>query len=143
MGKKLPHTPSSRIHNALRQVWLRSRERAAAIKLHDNTCLICRKKGSQAKGREVKIEVHHRNGIDWAGVVQLIRDRILQQPEDYDILCQRCHDKVHGRVRKVKEEEAEEPSCTCHPTCAGGRQCKCGCEACGGPAKARAKRTGG
>ena len=32
MGKKLLTTPRSRVKAALRQVWLRSRERAAALK---------------------------------------------------------------------------------------------------------------
>ena len=95
MKKRMDYTPNSRIVNALRQLWLRSRERSMAVKLAHNTCLDCGRKGSAAVGREVKIQVHHRNGIDWAGIAQLIRERVLQTPEAYDVLCVDCHDKRH------------------------------------------------
>jgi len=48
-------TPASRVKAALRQLSLRSRERAAVIKRDSNTCQVCGKKGSRAKGREIKI----------------------------------------------------------------------------------------
>ena len=95
MGKRLPTTPRSRVKNAIRQCWLRSRERAAAIKLHHNTCETCGKKGSVAKGREVKIVAHHREGINWDSIVDLIFERVLQTPEAYTILCKECHEAIH------------------------------------------------
>lgn len=97
MSRKLPTTPRSRIKAALRQVWLRSRERAAAIKRERNTCERCGAKGSQAKGREVKICVHHRKGISWEGVVDLIIARMLPDPDELEVLCTICHDKEHGK----------------------------------------------
>ena len=97
MGKRLATTPRSRIRNALRQMWLRSRERAAAIKRENNTCQECHRKGSVAKGKEVKIVAHHTNGIDWDGIVDLIIERVLQTPEDYTILCKECHKKTHEK----------------------------------------------
>jgi 5-methylcytosine-specific restriction endonuclease McrA len=94
MGKKLPYTPSSQIRNALRQLWLRSRERSAAVKREHNTCERCGRKGSVAKGREVKIEVHHRAGIgNWEMVIQAIRQHLLTEPEGLEVLCQECHKK--------------------------------------------------
>jgi len=93
MGKKLPHTPNSQIKNALRQVWLRSRERAAALKRTGYCCEVCGIKQSVAKGREVKLEVHHINGIDWSGLVDLIRERMLPDPSELEPLCVECHRK--------------------------------------------------
>jgi 5-methylcytosine-specific restriction endonuclease McrA len=89
--KKLPHTPTSRIKNDLRRLWLRSRERAAAIKREGNTCQRCGKKGSVAKGREVTIEVHHIEGIRWDEIVEYIRLRLLIDPSGLEVFCKDCH----------------------------------------------------
>ena len=103
MGRKdETRTPRSRVKNAIRQLWLRSRERAYAIKLAGRSCSKCHKKASVAKGREVKLEVHHTFGIDWDGLVDLIIDRVLQRPEDYTVLCKGCHKAHH-------DEEKEHP----------------------------------
>lgn len=96
MGKKMPNTPRSRIKNALRMVWLRSRERAAAIKRESGCCQRCGLKGSKAKGREVDIVVHHREGIDWDGITDLVIQRVLQTPDKLEVLCRPCHDKEHA-----------------------------------------------
>jgi 5-methylcytosine-specific restriction endonuclease McrA len=98
MGKKLPTTPRSRIKNSLRKyVWMMSRERTSAIKREKNTCQRCGKKGSVAKGREVKIEVHHIDGIDWDGVVDLVIERLLPDPSRLEVICKNCHDKEHEK----------------------------------------------
>lgn len=97
MGRKSKHTPRSVIKNAIRRVWLRSRERAAALKREAYTCERCGVKQSTAKGREVKVQVHHRHGIDWDGVVDLIAERVLQTPDDLEVLCEACHDQEHDR----------------------------------------------
>jgi 5-methylcytosine-specific restriction endonuclease McrA len=91
MTKKLPHTPTSRIKNDLRRLWLRSRERAAAVKREHNTCQRCGAKGSVAKGREVSIEVHHLDGINWDGLIREIRLRLLVNPDNLEVLCKECH----------------------------------------------------
>ena len=91
--KSKESTPRSRVKSALRQLWLRSRERAKIIKQHNNTCIKCGAKGSTAKGKEVKIQVHHEPVIDWDGVVDLIFERLLSAPQ-YP-LCKDCHKKVH------------------------------------------------
>lgn len=91
--KKLPTTPRARVKHALRQVWLRSRERQAAVKREQNTCERCKAKGSVAKGREIKIHVHHRNGINWDGIVDLVFERILVDPSELEVLCKECHTK--------------------------------------------------
>lgn len=93
MGKRLQSTPRSKVKAAIRQLWLRSRERAKACKLQNYTCQKCGKKQSKAIGKEVKIEVHHKYGIDWDGVVDLIIDRVLQHPVNLEVLCVDCHKK--------------------------------------------------
>ncbi len=96
MGKKLPHTPRSRIKNAIRQVWLRSRERAAALKREGYCCERCGIKQSRAKGKEVYVEVHHRKGIDWNGICDVVAERVLQTPDDLEVMCKDCHKKEHN-----------------------------------------------
>lgn len=104
MGKRLPYTPNGRIRSVLRQhLWLRSRERAAALKAGNYCCAQCGVKQSVAKGREVKIEVHHRDGIDWDGVFAFIRERILQSPDKLEPLCEKCHEGRHSDARAEVE----------------------------------------
>jgi predicted HNH restriction endonuclease len=100
LPKKLPHTPNSQIRSALRQLWLRSRERAARIKADGYTCQCCGRKQSRAKGREVFVEVHHRHGVDWDGLFDDIRRRLLSG--ELETLCKECHAKDH--------EATQEPS---------------------------------
>jgi predicted HNH restriction endonuclease len=95
MGKKLPHTPRSRIRAAVRQLWLRSRERAQALKDHQNCCGRCGVKQSMAKGKEVKLEVHHLDGIEWEEVIDFIAKNVLQTPDRLIPLCKECHEKEH------------------------------------------------
>jgi len=94
--KKLPYTPNSRITSCLRQLWLRSRERAKAIKDADRRCVRCGIKASTAKGREVKLEVHHSPPIEWTGLRELIRERLLNVPQEP--LCKDCHAKAHKEL---------------------------------------------
>ena len=91
MAKRLPYTPNSCIRSALRKLWLRSRERAAALKATGYTCAVCRVKQTKAAGREVVLEVHHKDGIDWDGLIDLIRERLLQTPDRLEPLCHACH----------------------------------------------------
>ena len=92
MGKKLPYTPNSRIKSALRQLWLRSRERAAAIKRDDYRCQRCRGKQSKAKGKEFKVEVHHLEGVEnWAEIYRTVKKYLLVDPEYLETLCPECH----------------------------------------------------
>ncbi len=103
MGKRLESTPRSKVRNALRMLFLRSRERAAAIKREHNTCQLCHRKGSAAKGKEQKIQVHHRAGIgDWEAVLDIIYREILCSPDAMDVLCPDCHNEQH-ELAKIHE----------------------------------------
>jgi len=95
MGKKLPHTPRSRVKSALRQLWLHSRERGEVVKRDKNTCQICGAKGSKAKGKEVKTNVHHKNGIKWDKIINYIYKELLVSPNKQEVQCEDCHRKGH------------------------------------------------
>ena len=94
-SRKKPITPASQIKNVLRQLWLRSRERAKALKDSNYCCISCGVKQSTAKGKEVKIQVHHKNGIDWDGIADMLRERILSGA--LEPLCIECHGKKHAK----------------------------------------------
>lgn len=96
MAKKSLKTPRSRVRAALRQVWLRSRERAAALQRESYCCERCGRKQSVAKGRELKLEVHHNRGIDWDGIIDLVIERILVDPSELEVLCKDCHREEHN-----------------------------------------------
>jgi predicted HNH restriction endonuclease len=94
-SRRKPNTPRSRIKNTLRRLWLQSRERAAALKQYQYKCAECGIKQSMAKGRVVKLQVHHNPAIGgkWEQIIDLIIKDILcslQVP-----LCEECHKKVH------------------------------------------------
>ena len=91
--KKLPTTPRSRVRAAIRQLWLRSRERASALRRDNYTCQHCGKRQSMAKGKEQKIIVHHLNGIEWENIIDYIFRHVLVDPKDLETLCPKCHDE--------------------------------------------------
>ena len=92
--KKKPITPRSQVRAALRRLWLRSRDRAAAIKRDKYTCQRCGAKQSKAKGKEVYVEVHHTAGIgNWDTVIDAVCAEILCPSEKLETLCKECHDK--------------------------------------------------
>lgn len=98
MGKRMPTTPRSRVRAALRNVWLRSRERAAAIKREGGCCEVCGVKQSAAKGKEVKLEVHHNNlVVNWEHIIDTVYRHLLCSPDHLTVLCKSCHHEVHEK----------------------------------------------
>jgi hypothetical protein len=95
VSRKLPTTPRSRIKSALRQVWLRSRERAACLKAAGHCCEVCGVHASVAKLREIKLQVHHRDGINWDGIVDAVIKAMLPDPSRLQALCEKCHAEQH------------------------------------------------
>jgi 5-methylcytosine-specific restriction endonuclease McrA len=102
MGRKKPYTPTSCITGGIRRIWAYSRERQATLKRDKYTCQSCGKKQSQAKGKEVYVEVHHREPIDWAGIAAIIRERVLKTPDDLVTMCKECHDEITAKQRAEK-----------------------------------------
>lgn len=96
MSRRLPTTPRSRVRAALRQLWLRSRERAAALKAAGYRCG-CGAKQSRRKGAEVYVEVHHIDGVNWDGLIDLVFERLLHGPDRLRVLCKECHRKEHAQ----------------------------------------------
>lgn len=104
--QKLAGTPRSRVRDALRRLWLRSRERADALKTAGYICEECGRKKSVAKGREVDVRVHHRDGIEsWDTTLAVIYRDILCPPERLAVLCVECHQKQHDRDRDMLARE--------------------------------------
>lgn len=93
MGKRLESTPRSKVREALRRLSLRSRERAAALRRDHYTCQICGKKQSRAKGREVYVEVHHKRGVLWDVLIDIVYEMLLCHPDDLVTLCKDCHQR--------------------------------------------------
>lgn len=88
-------TPRSRVRGMLRLMFLRSIERNMCLKRDGYSCQKCGVKQSKAKGKEQKVEVHHKRGIEvWDEVLDLIFRDILCDIEDLETLCPDCHDKV-------------------------------------------------
>jgi 5-methylcytosine-specific restriction endonuclease McrA len=102
--KRLPTTPRSRVRSALRQVWLRSRERAARLKQDRYTCQVCNRKQSRAKGREFKVQVHHLRGLNWEHLIDLVFEYLLVHPEGLVTLCEECHEGEHVPENFPKEK---------------------------------------
>jgi 5-methylcytosine-specific restriction endonuclease McrA len=94
-------TPKYMIVRNLRLLWMRSRERAATLKRDSYTCQQCNIKQSTAKGKEVSVQVHHKeNEIDWDDLVKIIREKLLQDKDKLETLCLECHLKHHSKEDK-------------------------------------------
>ena len=88
-------TPRSRVKGMLRQIFLRSRERHAALKRDNYTCQGCSRKQTQKKGQEFKVQVHHKDPIEehWQEIIDLMFKYVLCDPEKLKTLCKDCHDE--------------------------------------------------
>jgi len=101
--KKLPYTPNSKIRSALRRLFLRSRERSTALKRDKYTCRCCGAKQSRAKGKEVYVEIHHKEGVlNWDKLFKAIREYLLCDPLFLETLCDKCHKEGGSDVEKEK-----------------------------------------
>lgn len=75
-------------------MWLRSPERASALKRDSYTCQCCGRKASKAKGKELKVEVHHKEGVcNWEEINYAIYKNLLCDVDKLQTLCKECHKK--------------------------------------------------
>lgn len=66
------------------------------MKAESYTCEECNAKQSRAKGKEVYVECHHKEGIgNWEKVIDLIMAELLCHPDNMQVLCKDCHKKLH------------------------------------------------
>ena len=94
MPLKSSITTNSQIRAALRRLFLRSRERASALKRDNYTCQDCGAKQSRAKGKEVYVQVHHKEGIlNWGELFKAVRKHLLCDPSELETVCKECHTK--------------------------------------------------
>ena len=95
MAKKQPNTPRSQVRSAMRKLFLRSRERSSRLKMDGYTCCRCGSKQSRAAGREIYVEVHHREGVgNWDALINAVYEHLLCPPEGLETLCKKCHGEV-------------------------------------------------
>ena len=95
MSRKLSYTPKSRVRSSLRQLWLRSRERAKALRNANYSCEKCGVKQSKAKGKVQKVEVHHKKSIqNWSALISAVYEYLLCDPQYLECLCPDCHKKT-------------------------------------------------
>lgn len=107
MSKRSLNTPRSQIRSALRKLWLRSRERASAIKRDGYCCQHCGRKQSKTKGKEFSVEVHHLPGIcNWDEIFRIIYEYLLCDPAKMHTLCPECHKGMEGST--LKQQSASE-----------------------------------
>lgn len=69
------------------------------------TCKACNVKQSRAKGREVYVEVHHKDGVcNWDELFRVIREYLLCHPDLLEVLCKECHEKEETKQTDEKEK---------------------------------------
>ena len=76
-------------------MWVRSYERGEALKRDKYTCQTCGIKQSKKKGSEVKVQVHHKEGIlNWDYIIDAITQYLLCDPDKLQTLCEDCHNNI-------------------------------------------------
>lgn len=86
----------------LRLLWLRSRERNAALKRDNRTCVDCGRKASVAKGKEFKVEVDHLDGCDIKKIAEYVRQHLLHDPSKLETVCREDHQKRTDERKRIE-----------------------------------------
>ena len=90
MGKR---QPKAMARAALRSAWLKSPQRAEALKRDKYTCQSCFRKKSVAKGKEFKVQVHHLDTLQWHLIDDFV-EQLFCSSDRLTTLCKVCHDLV-------------------------------------------------
>lgn len=101
--KKKARTVDSRIASALRALWLRDPNRAAALRRARTSPGVygCERCGCDlyltckpGDGRE-KPHVHHIGGVSWQAIYALVKEQLLVDVSRLLVVCKRCHKEIH------------------------------------------------
>jgi len=95
--RKAKATTPGVFRSALRRLWLRSPERAEALKRTGYCCERCGVKQSKAKGHEVKIEVHHPKGVNLDKAWEESQKEMFVPADELEPLCVSCHKQHHHK----------------------------------------------
>ena len=69
------------------------------------TCQKCGAKQSRAKGREVYVQIHHKEGIcNWDALFLAVRTYLLCHPIEMVTLCEGCHEDLESLGKNEKVE---------------------------------------
>jgi len=99
--RHIKKTTKAKIKSHLRLLWLRSTERSQAMQLAGYCCQRCGVKQSKAKGREQKVEVHHKLGVcNWDLIAECIMDQLLCPVTELEVLCPNCHKEETDKQRE-------------------------------------------
>lgn len=102
VSRKKPNTPRGRVKSVLRRLFFKSRERSAAIRREKGCCERC---GASPKlDKEVKIEVHHKKGVKWEQMLNMLYKELLCNPEELEVLCSKCHEIETEKQTKKRED---------------------------------------
>ena len=106
MPKERPRrTPDAPLRSWLRRIWMKCNEKAYANKREGYCCEHCGAKNSRAKGKEVRVIIHHKKLINWDKIFRVLRRELLVSPDQLTALCDDCHKAEHIRM---KEQECEQ-----------------------------------
>ena len=102
--KQQRRTPDGALRSWLRRgVWMKSFEKSYALRRESYCCEHCGVKNSRAKGKKVRVIVHHNKMINWDKIFKVLRAELLVSPNQLTCLCDECHKLEHQRM---KEEDA-------------------------------------
>lgn len=101
MGKRVEYTPDAKIKNVLHQLFMRSRERAKALKRTGYKCTACGAKQTHRKDCKLSLHVHHANKIAWKSLIEEVRKTLLCDSDLMIPLCPDCHAKEHEKNANV------------------------------------------
>jgi len=99
--KQHKRTPDTMLRSWLRRwVWSKCCEKSYTNRREGYCCEHCGVKNSRAKGKEVRVIVHHQKLINWDKIFKVLRRELLVSPNQLTCLCDECHKAEHKRMKE-------------------------------------------